>query len=213
MSTRSTFPSDGLLPTGSYDITFLELPLELYTADNFQWDQETNFDGSRTFATGKPKSSKVIDGHINGSMDLQLADEDTALPRINHTFVIGDHGYYVTGRGTTRTANDEIKLRVSIRRCVNPLISYHADQALTEDVAITAIAPSATGPESGLSYTWAATGLPTGVTINASTGEITGTPTAVETTTATITATTTNEDGETVKGVRIIKFTVTAAST
>jgi hypothetical protein len=48
---------------------------------------------------------------------------------------------------------------------------------------------SATDSQTGQTLTWSATGLPAGVTINASSGLISGTPTAAGTTTATVTAT------------------------
>ena len=47
--------------------------------------------------------------------------------------------------------------------------------------------PTASGAGGGASYTWSATGLPTGLSLNSSTGAITGTPTAAGN--ATITAT------------------------
>lgn len=208
----STFPSDGLLPTGSIDITFLEQASDIFTANNFNWNQGTTFDGNRTHADGTPKGSKVIKGFTEGTCDLQFPDASTSVPEINYTFTNGGLGYYITGRGRVYEAAGERKLSVNIRLCVNPLISYHADQALTQSSAMTAIEPTATGPETGLTYTWTADDLPTGVSINSSTGEISGTPTTVETTTAKIYASATNADGNTIKGVRHINFTVTAST-
>jgi serine protease len=48
---------------------------------------------------------------------------------------------------------------------------------------------SATDSQFGQTLTWSATGLPTGLSINASTGKITGTPTTVQTKSVTVTAT------------------------
>ncbi len=206
----STFPSDGNLPTGSLDITIQEIPTELFTANNFNWSQGSTASLTRLHADGTPKASSEIPGFIEGSCDLQLADADATEPEINHTFIYGGYGYYLSGRGRTYESAGEQKFTANLRRCVNPLISYVAAQALTQSVAITTIELTVTGPESGLTYTYSAANLPAGVDINTTTGDITGTPTAVETTTATIYASATNAAGNTVKGLRQIAFTVTA---
>ena len=62
-----------------------------------------------------------------------------------------------------------------------------AAQTFTVDTAITPINAAASG--AGLTFTYAATGLPAGLAINASTGSITGTPTAASSGTAALTAT------------------------
>lgn len=209
----STFPSDGLLPTGSIDITILELPNDgPYTLNTYNLQTGTTFEGTRTHKDGTPKSQKDIAGFTAGSADIQLPDADHALPQHGHTFTYSGKGYYLTNVGVAYEAAGETKVSATIKQCVNPLISYHADQALTQSSAMTAIEPSATGPETGLSYTWSATDLPAGVSISSSTGEISGTPTTVETTTAKIYAASTNADGNAIKGVRHIKFTVTAST-
>jgi len=207
----STFPSDGNLPHGSFDITILEISGEIFTADNFQWSEEPNADLTRMRKDGTPKSSKVLKGFITGSADIQLPDADVAEPQVNDTFTIGSDGYYITGRGRTYTSNDEYKMSVNIRRCVNPLITNPvASQTFTQSNSINTITASAVGPESGLSYTWSAENLPSGLSIDSSTGEISGTPDTVESVTATIKATATDSDGNTVVGLRKIPMEVTA---
>lgn len=56
-----------------------------------------------------------------------------------------------------------------------PVVTKPAEQFTTTSTVATALHPSATNTPTA----WAASGLPTGLGINASTGEITGTPTAV----------------------------------
>ena len=62
-----------------------------------------------------------------------------------------------------------------------------AAQTWTVDDTAVNLAAAATG--ANLTFSYVATGLPAGVTINASTGQITGTPTAVASGTVNITAT------------------------
>lgn len=206
----NTFPSDGNLPSGSIDITIQEIPTELFTANNFNWSQGSTSSLTRLHADGTPKASSEIPGFIDGACDIQLPEADTEEPQINHTFIHGGNGYYLTSRGRTYETAGEHKFSANVRRCVNPLISYVAAQALTQNSAMTAIDLTVTGPESGLTYAYTAADLPAGVVIAAGTGQITGTPTAVETTTATVYASATNAAGNTVKGLRQIAFTVTA---
>lgn len=207
---NTSFPSDGQLPSGSIDITFNEISGVVYTANNFQWSQDPSADLSRLFKSGKPSGSKVIPGFTNGSCDLQLPTASSPLPEINYTFVNGGLGYYVTGRGKTQTSGDETKLSINIRLCVNPLITGLVDDQAYSIAAgaITTLEPAATGPEASLTYTWTADDLPSGLSIDSSTGEIDGTPDTVEITTAIIKASATNSDGETVTGIRQIVFTI-----
>jgi len=205
----TTFKSDGTLPTGSVDITILESS-EIYTANNFTWTQDTTSDVQRNHADGLPKGFEVKPGFTNGTLDLQLADSEQALPEINNTFSIGSLGYALTSRGLAKEQNGEWKLSAGLRLLSNPLITEPiAAVALTQNSAMTSINSAAVGPESGLTYTWSASSLPSGTSIDSSTGVISGTPDTVETTTAKIFASSTNSDGNTIKGVRYIPFTVT----
>jgi len=74
-----------------------------------------------------------------------------------------------------------------IRYAVGTAPAITDGQTFTVDVAITAIDASATG--ANLTFTYALSGAPAGLSINSSTGSITGTPTAASSDTATITAT------------------------
>ena len=206
----TTFKTDGTFPTGSVDITILESS-EVYTANNFSWTQDTVSDLMRNHADGLPKGYEVKPGFTNGTLDLQLADSDQALPLINNTFAIGALGYALTSRGLAKEQNGEWKLSAGLRLLSNPLITEPvAAVALTQTVAMTAINSAAVGPETGLTYAWSATSLPNGTSIDSGTGVISGTPDTVETTTAKIFASSTNSDGNIIKGVRYIPFTITA---
>jgi hypothetical protein len=81
-----------------------------------------------------------------------------------------------------------VNLTINITPCACPVITVTPAQ-LPQGSVGTAYnqTPSVSGAPSGSTYTWSATGLPAGLTINAASGAITGTPTAIGT--ATITAT------------------------
>ena len=210
----TTFQQDGTLATGSVDITVLELATDafagLFTANNFSWSQDSS-EVSKNHADGSPKGREFKPGFTNGSVDLQLADEDQAVPEINHTFVIDGEGYCFTNRALAKEQNGEWKSAPSIAKLVNPLITEPvAAVAYTDAVAITAIASAVVGPEAGLTYAWTASGLPSGLAIDAGTGEITGTPDTVSAGTFKIFASATNAAGNAIKGVRHIPYAVTA---
>jgi Putative Ig domain len=85
-----------------------------------------------------------------------------------------------TGGGNTVTVN-------------NP-----GSQSSVAGTAIAALQMTATDSQAGQTFTWTQTGLPTGLSINSSTGQITGTPTASGTYTVNVTATdTTSASGST----------------
>ncbi len=68
-----------------------------------------------------------------------------------------------------------------------PSVTRPADQTGDVNVAATSVQVAASGGTG--SYTWSASGLPAGLSINAGTGVISGTPTATGTATVTVTAT------------------------
>ncbi|MCB1227923.1 MAG: carboxypeptidase regulatory-like domain-containing protein, partial [Verrucomicrobiales bacterium] len=65
--------------------------------------------------------------------------------------------------------------------------------------------PTASGAGGGATYNWSSTGLPAGLTLNATTGQVSGTPTA--TGTGTITATYTGPGGELCQGSTTLEVT------
>lgn len=206
----TTFRKDGTLVTGTEDITILETG-EVYGAENFGWTQDAIADITATNGDGSPKGSQIKPGFTNGTGVLQLADDSQPLPKINETFQVDGEGYYISGRGKPQEQNGETKISINFRKCENPLITEPAaNVALTQSVAMTQIDSAAVGPESGLTYAWSATGLPSGVSIDSGTGAITGTPDTVETAAAVIKCSATKADGNSVVGTRYITFTVTA---
>ncbi len=81
-----------------------------------------------------------------------------------------------------------VNLTINITPCACPVITVTPAQ-LPQGSVGTAYnqTPTVSGAPSGSTYTWSATGLPAGLTINTATGAVTGTPTAIGT--AAITAT------------------------
>ncbi len=72
---------------------------------------------------------------------------------------------------------------------VAPVLSSIGNQTHRENEASVSLNPSASDGNSGDSLTWSATALPTGMSINTSTGAITGSPTASGTYSTTVTVT------------------------
>ena len=78
-------------------------------------------------------------------------------------------------------------------------------QTAVTGTAITTLSNSATDTQSGATLTWSATGLPSGLSINPSTGSVTGTPTAPCSCSVTVVAT----DGAGFSGTASFAWTVT----
>lgn len=213
--------SDGGLPRGSKQITILESG-GLFTASNIQWDTPTEAIRQKDH-NNKPKAQRFDEDFTDGSATLQLASDST-IPSINDTFVVGDYGYQLTQVSEPFEQNAANVVNINFTRCVNPLIRQPVvDKALTQNTAVDAadkldvLLPGFFSSSNAWisNIVYAATNLPTGLSISSSTGEITGTPTTVETTEVTITVTLdyTDRDGNVrkLKGVRSgIEFDVTA---
>ncbi len=84
-------------------------------------------------------------------------------------------------------------------------VTHPANQSSVSGTAITPLTNSATDSQTGQTFTWTATGLPTGLSIASSTGTITGTPTTPGTYTPTVRAT----DGAGFAGSTSFTWTVT----
>lgn len=149
-------------------------------------------------------------GPEEGTLNLQLALVSDPLPRPG--FIFSFRGkYYVAGKVSPKyVQNGEVKFSVGVLICANPVISTLLSTdgqlktvALSNGAPMTQIDCEAVNAAAG-SQTWAATNLPTGVTINVSTGIISGTPSV--TGTFNITVTCTDADGKV--GVGYIKATV-----
>jgi hypothetical protein len=182
--------ADGLLPTGSFDITMLETGTS-FIADSFSFDENTTKIQSKS-ARGRVNRQKVIATDITGSADFQLADSTTLAPRPRETFAVDAdldgnvEPYMIEKPGRKFTADGEYKCSVSIMGMANPLLYDSVTliapvvPSLTHAVAMTATnALAAFLPRDvtlGASP-WSASGLPAGVTMVAATGVISGTPT------------------------------------
>ena len=73
-----------------------------------------------------------------------------------------------------------------------PSVSYTAPGSLTVGVALTALTPTTTDTDLA---SYAASGLPSGLAINATTGAISGTPETADANTASVTVTVTDDAG------------------
>jgi len=88
-----------------------------------------------------------------------------------------------------------------------PQVTAPVDRSAEVGAAITPFTVSAVGGTAP--YTWSATGLPAGLSIDPASGEVSGTPTAAGTPTVTVTAT----DASAKQGSATFTFTVTATPT
>lgn len=194
MPPLTTAVEDGELPSGSFDITIIETG-QSYVADNFQGDQDAKLLRTNN-KDGNPNRQKVIKGWWDGSSDIQLVTKSTPKPDVGHHFVADEDGdgndepFMVVKPGKTFTADDTTKAKITITRCVHPVIYTEAVSGKTlvqllagvsyaSTVVITAIDFGAYLPpgETLVGAVWTSTTLPAGLTLNASTGAISGTPT------------------------------------
>ena len=83
-------------------------------------------------------------------------------------------------------------------------VANPGSQSAVTGTAVSPLAASATDSQSGATLTWSATGLPAGLSVNASTGTVTGTPTAPCTCSVTLKAT----DGAGFSGSATFTWTV-----
>lgn len=191
-----TFPnefSDGPLPSGTFELTVLETG-DRFIADNFSFDTDAALMRSMT-TSGRLGRQKPVEKASDGSCDIQLADELTKCPKVGHTFAVDAdkdgvvEGYMVTKPGRTFKVDEEFKAKIAITRLVNPLIFGNTGKTTAQleaglaDVSaspISAIDLDAYVPPNVVldASPWSATGLPTGITISASTGGLSGTPSA-----------------------------------
>lgn len=123
--------------------------------------------------------------------DLGTGANPTAIPDVSEIWAIA------TCNGVTLPAR-----RIPVRYAPGTGPSIAA-QTFTVDTAISAIDAAASG--ANLTFAYAATGLPAGLSINASTGSITGTPTAAGS--GTVTVTPEDQYGRTAEYVETFGFT------
>ncbi|MCR2793002.1 PQQ-dependent sugar dehydrogenase [Microbacterium sp. zg.Y625] len=95
----------------------------------------------------------------------------------------------VTSSGGAANISGVVVERVSTAANAAPTVTGPGTQTSTRGVAIAPLPIRAVDPDPGQSLTYAADGLPAGLTIAASTGVITGTPTALGTSNVTVRAT------------------------
>jgi hypothetical protein len=85
-------------------------------------------------------------------------------------------------------------------------VTSRTSQSSAAGSAIATLTNAASDTQSGQSFTWTATGLPTGLSINATTGSITGTPSTSGVSSVTVTAT----DGAGFSGTISFSWTITS---
>lgn len=186
--------ADGVVPSGSFEITVLETGTP-FIADNFNIDTDAVI-LRRKSPRGRISGQKAIEQATDGTCDIQLADESTKCPRVQHTFAADAdkdgvvEGYMITKPGRTFQVDTEFKAKIGIAACVCPLI-YGATGRTTAQLfaGITDVTGGPIAAQTVAAYLpkdveleanpWSAVGLPTGLAIDAATGALSGTPTAV----------------------------------
>lgn len=189
---------DGVLPHGCFDVTVLETLLP-YVADSFQWNTDATVLRSLN-SSGNPKRQKVVEKFTDGSADFQIADVNVAAPSIGYHFAIDANQdgtvepYIVTKVGRVFQQDGEYKCKVDVARCVNPFPYFvgvnTAAKSLTNATPMTNVTVAAYFPPGEVikaATPYAASGLPTNVSINTTSGLISGTPNTVGTFASTIT--------------------------
>lgn len=212
---------DGVLPHGSFEVTLLNTG-QKYIADNFSFDENTKKLQSKS-PRGRAIRQKVVKLDTTFSADFQLADESTLAPRPREVFAVdadldgNAEPYMIEKPGRMYVSDDEYKCKVSGFAMENPLIYIPATSRLPVDRtdasggAITSVQLGAYLPRDVTltASSYAATGLPTGITCSTS-GAITGTPSAAGTYTPKITVGATRVvDGVTETLTGVVKFTWT----
>lgn len=222
---------DSSLPSGSFDLTILETG-QRYVADNFAFDVDSTLLQTMD-AQGRVNRQKVIQKSISGSADVQLEDRDTDLPATGHTFAVdadrdnNAEPYFVAKPGRSFSADGEFKAKIGIQACVAPLVYGSAGQTTAQLAtgltfasggAITSFTLGAYLPK-GLTLAaspYTSSTLPTGLSLNASTGVVSGTPSAAGTSYVSFYAEATATEirnGEAVtvtrKGKRVVKIIIT----
>jgi hypothetical protein len=224
---------DGILPSGSFEITILETGA-LFIADNFSFDTDAALIRSKS-ASGRLARQKAIEQATDGSADIQLADASTVLPKVGYTFACDAdkdgvvEGYMVTKPGRSFKSDDEYKAKMGVARLANPLIYGNTGKTTAELIAglTNSIAAGAIGAIDLNAYVppdvvldaspFSATGLPPGIALTAATGGLAGTPTLAGTYYPVIKCSGTFEFirngvlvSEVRAGVRCFKWTITA---
>ncbi len=146
--------------------------------------------------SGAPMGSKTTAGFESGALKLQLAKITDKLPRPGYIIYALGKWWKVGPVAPTRSKDNPIQFSLTLTRLYNPCITRVLAEdgepyslALTNSTPMTAFDASASNTRAGATVAYAATGLPSGLTINASTGEISGTPSGAGTYTATLTVT------------------------
>lgn len=178
----------------NYSVLVNSAALRYLYADDSIGEQAIDID--HTKPDGSPLGGETVAGHEKGGLKIQLAKNDDALPRPGHIlFTLGK--YFRAGAvAPARVIKQAIQSTIQVTRLYNPVIlgilSADGDPfslAISDGVAMTAFDAGASNTRSAGTIAYAATGLPSGLSINASTGEITGTPSGAGTYTVTVTVT------------------------
>jgi hypothetical protein len=155
-------------------------------------------------ATNTISGTSMATPHVTGAAALFLADHPTATPaEVRDTLTADATPNVITGTGT---GSPNLLLRTAGTVPVGsaaPTVVDPGEQTGTRGRAVT-LPMSATGGTAPLQ--WSASGLPAGLTIDASSGTITGTPSVVTTRTVTVTAT----DADTQSGSVSLRWTIAA---
>lgn len=201
-----------LTSNGASPLTFLTddtntVPLWLRDEDTFQYYRYDSADPEMVYTvTCADQNQKMVivgwmeTGTSNRIFDVVI-NGSTVTSALNTYTVGGQYGcftrrYVATPNGSNQItitfSNNPNTCRVNFIAIYDiqndaPVLAAIGNQTDTVDVAISTVTASATDP--GDTITYGATGLPTGLSINSSSGQITGTPTAVNTYNVTVTAT------------------------
>ncbi|HEX9981561.1 MAG TPA: putative Ig domain-containing protein [Flavobacterium sp.] len=164
-----------------------------------------SYNSPNVFTTGVPITSlqPSVTGNVTGytvtpalPAGLQLHPV-TGIISGTPTAVTANAGYTVTASNSGGTVS--FNIIITVNDAAPAALSYNSPNIFMVGSAIAALSPSVTGTVTGYSV---APSLPSGLSLNATTGVISGTPTAVSAT-ATYTVTASNSGGSTSFGIAI----------
>jgi hypothetical protein len=134
--------------------------------------------------SGRHIGSNTVSGAEEGPLAVALMQYDDPVPKPGYVMELRGKYYVVSDKvGAKREKGKTVRVTLPCLEIVNPLMlgllsetGQYVEKTATAASAMTSISAAAVNTRASATVTYAATGLPSAVTCNASTGVISGTP-------------------------------------